>query len=235
MFARRVLLGALAAALLAALVIVPVPAAHADSWMHFVSASTTCQEGTFSFRVNSAGAPALSGPTLTAPSALVEVVDGQGTLLGTQDYLILQPGLYQGVIVYSQTPVGSVTFKLYYAAFLSPGTAGGSQLPLRRTLADTITVPGCASPGCDQLIPMDGAVMGLFRADAPAYSAPGQLVMPPVTIQADKTLYVFGQDASEQYYQVLLVCTFLWVPKNTLGPDPEPLWHNTPLPTTIVQ
>jgi hypothetical protein len=33
----------------------------------------------------------------------------------------------------------------------------------------------------------------------------------------------------------LLVCTFLWVPKGTLGPDPEPLWHNTPLPTTIVE
>jgi hypothetical protein len=82
---------------------------------------------------------------------------------------------------------------------------------------------------------MDGAVMGLFTADAPAYSTPGQLIEPSLTIQAGKTLYVFGHDASQQYYQVLLACTFLWVPKDTLGSDPEPLWHNTPLPTTIME
>jgi hypothetical protein len=237
MFARRVLFGALAAALLAALVIVPVPAAHADSWLYFVSASTTCQEGTFSFRAGESGSPALSGPTLSGPNVLVEVVDGQGTLLGTKEYSVpYTGGLYHGTIGYSQTPVESVTFELYAYPQVSPGMTGASQLPARLYLADTVTIPDpCASPGCDQLIPMDGAVMGLFRADAPAYSVPGQLVMPPVTIQAGKTLYVFGQDASEQYYQVLLVCTFLWVPKNTLAPDPEPLWHSTPLPTTIVQ
>jgi hypothetical protein len=144
--------------------------------------------------------------------------------------------LYQGTIVYSQTPVDSVTFKLYAYPTVSPGLAGASQQPIPTFLVDTVTIENpCASPGCDQVIPMDDAVMGLFRTDASAYSVPGQPVEPPVTIQAGKTLYVFGQDASQQYYQVLLACTFLWVPKNAVGPDPEPLWHGTPLPTTIVE
>jgi hypothetical protein len=222
-------------------VIVPVPTAHADFLMNFVTASTTCQEGMFVFRVNPPQAPALqSAPPLAVFNTLVEAVDGQGTFLGTKGYSIdyyQSCGLYQGTIVYSQRPVGSVTFKLYYAPLLSPGTEGASQQPTGMTLADTLTIDGdcAAAPGCDQLMPLDGAVMGLFTADAPAYSTPGQLVVPPVTIQAGKTLYVLGQDASQQYYQVVLACTLLWVPKNTVGPDPEPLWHNTPLPVTIVQ
>jgi hypothetical protein len=205
--------------------------------MHFVSASTTCQEGTFVFQVDPPDAPTLAGVVGAPSNALVEVVDSQGILLGSKEYLTsFSGGLYQGTIVYGQTPVGSVTFKLYRGLPLSPSPDDPSLLPARKTLVDTVTIADpCASPGCDQLIPMDGAVMGLFTADAPVYSVPGLLVTPPVTIQAGKTLWVFGQDASEQYYSVLLVCTFLWVPKSTVGPDPEPLWHNTPLPTRIVE
>jgi len=242
MFARRLLLGTIAVALLAALVIVPVPPAHADFLMNFVSASTNCQEGTFTFLVNQ---PQFAAPTYIQiaipPNTIVEAVDSQGTLLGTKEYFILfieVGGLFKGTIVYSQTPVGSVTFRLFHGGVAtSPSAEGFAQQPSLMTLADTITIDGdCASaPGCDQLIPMDGAVMGLFTADAPAYSMLSEPVAPSVTIESGKTLYVFGQDASQQYYQVLLACTFLWVPKSTVGPDPEPLWHNTPLPTRIVQ
>jgi hypothetical protein len=242
MFVRRLLLGTVAVALLAALVIVPVPAAHADFLMNFVSASTTCQEGTFTFYVNVPASPALSYVQVAVPpNTIVEAVDSQGTLLGTKEYFILfieVGGLFQGTIVYSQTPVGSVTFRLYHGGVAtSPGAEGAAQQPSQMTLADTITVEGdCASaPGCDQSMPLDGAVMGLFTSSAPAYATPGQLVVPSVTIQAGKTLYVRGQDATKRYYQVVLACTLLWVPKSTVGPDPEPLWHNTPLPTRIVQ
>lgn len=90
-------------------------------------------------------------------------------------------------------------------------------------------------PGCDALVNIPSqAVMGRFVADAAVYSAPGQLVTPALTITAGKTYLVTGQDASGQYRQILLQCSFVWVPANTVGPNPDNVWNSRPLPTTVV-
>lgn len=90
-------------------------------------------------------------------------------------------------------------------------------------------------PGCDVLIPIPAtAVGGSFVADAPVYWEPGQLTQPLVTIPAGKTALVIGQDSSSQYYQVLWVCDFVWVPKSTMGPNFDAVWNGAPLPTAVV-
>jgi len=96
--------------------------------------------------------------------------------------------------------------------------------------------PDETEPGCDVLVPIpDTAVGGTFVADAPVYWKPGQLVEPGVTITAGNSARVIGLDASGEYYQILWVCDFLWVPANTLGPNYDAVWNGAPLPTGVVE
>jgi len=91
-------------------------------------------------------------------------------------------------------------------------------------------------PGCDALINIPAqAVMGKFVAPAAVYSVPGQMIEPTLTIEAGKTYLVIGQDASGEYRQILLQCTFVWVPANSVGPNPDAVWNSRPLPTTVVK
>jgi len=90
-------------------------------------------------------------------------------------------------------------------------------------------------PGCNALIPIpDTAVVGAFTADAQAYWKPGELTAPVVVLEAGKTAWVLGVDASGAYYKVIWNCQYLWVPVNTLGPNYDEVWNGTPLPTTVV-
>ncbi len=89
--------------------------------------------------------------------------------------------------------------------------------------------------GCDVLMNIPAsAVGGTFIADAPLYSEPGVLVEPPLTMTAGKSARVIGMDSTGQYYKILWVCQFLWVPANTLGPNYDDVWHGAALPTSNV-
>jgi len=95
---------------------------------------------------------------------------------------------------------------------------------------------GVALPGCDVLMPIPAtAVGGTFVADAPLYWAPGKLTSPLVTIAAGNSARVLGLDATGQYYKIIWVCDFLWVPKATLGPNYDAVWNGAPLPTGVVE
>ncbi|MCZ7541624.1 MAG: hypothetical protein M5U29_17265 [Anaerolineae bacterium] len=77
-------------------------------------------------------------------------------------------------------------------------------------------------PGCDVLMSIPAtAVGGTFVADAPVYWKPGELTNPLVTIKAGNSARVLGLDASGEYYKIIWVCNFLWVPRATLGPNYE--------------
>lgn len=90
--------------------------------------------------------------------------------------------------------------------------------------------------GCDVLLPIPStAVGGAFVADAPVYWKPGELTNPLVTIKAGNTARVLGQDASGQYYKIIWVCDFVWVPKATMGPNYDAVWNGAPLPTNVVE
>jgi len=93
-----------------------------------------------------------------------------------------------------------------------------------------------AAGGCDVMMPIPAtAVGGTFVADAPTYWAPGEPTNPLVTIKAGNTARVIGKDASGQYYKIIWVCDFLWVPVNTMGPNYDSVWNGAPLPTEVVQ
>ncbi|MBP8973498.1 MAG: hypothetical protein KBH93_06440 [Anaerolineae bacterium] len=102
-------------------------------------------------------------------------------------------------------------------------------------LAEITVTSGAAEPGCDALLPIPAtAVGGTFVADAPVYWAPGQLTSPLVTITAGNSARVIGVDASGQYYKIIWVCDFVWVPVGTIGPNYDDVWHGAPLPTAVV-
>ena len=93
-----------------------------------------------------------------------------------------------------------------------------------------------ALPGCDVLLPIPAtAVGGTVVADAPVYWEPGELTSPLVTIKAGNTARVLGLDASGQYYKIIWVCDYLWVPKATLGPNYDAVWNGAPLPVEVVE
>jgi hypothetical protein len=101
----------------------------------------------------------------------------------------------------------------------------------------TVTTSGCEdTAGCDALVNIPAqAVMGQFTSNATVYWAPETGAATDLTVAAGKTYRVTGQDATGQFRQIILECQFVWVPFNTVGPDPEPLWGGAPLPTTVVK
>lgn len=119
-------------------------------------------------------------------------------------------------------------------------SAAGNGLPEEVGYEATGTcagLPSCAQvPGCDMLINIPPtAVGGAFVADALAYWKPGMLVEPHTTIQAGKTAWVLGVDASGAYYKIIWGCQYLWVPVSTMGPNFDAVWNGAPLPTGVVE
>lgn len=92
-----------------------------------------------------------------------------------------------------------------------------------------------AAPGCDVLINLPAtAVVGTFVNSAPLYYAPGMLVEPYTELEAGKTAWVLGVDASGGYYKILWGCSFVWVPVGAMGPNYDAVWGGMPLPTGVV-
>jgi hypothetical protein len=94
----------------------------------------------------------------------------------------------------------------------------------------------CGVAGCDAQVNIPPqAVVGSFVAPAAVYFAPGQLITnPPLTIEAGKTYWVAGQDATGMYRKVLLSCQWVWVLRDTVGPNYDSVWQGKPLPTDVV-
>jgi hypothetical protein len=124
--------------------------------------------------------------------------------------------------------------------------SSGNPVPEQSVVLGTGTCPGLSHhvhvqqqtpvAGCEAEINIPAtAVGGLFTANAPLYWAPGKLIEPTMTIPAGNTALVIGPDASASYDEILWGCNLVWVPSNTLASNPDNVWHNTPLPTAVVQ
>jgi hypothetical protein len=101
----------------------------------------------------------------------------------------------------------------------------------------TISVSvSCSAGGCDTQVDIPAqAVVGTFVANASAYYEPGQLITnPPVVIEAGKSYWVAGQDATGMYRKVLISCQWVWVLRDTVGPTYDDVWNGKPLPTDVV-
>jgi hypothetical protein len=97
--------------------------------------------------------------------------------------------------------------------------------------------PYGGEPGCDIDIPA-GSVVGQFVAATYLYWAPlldgASTYMVEPTEDTPKTAWVIGQDASGKFYKIIWACQYLWVPKETMAPNPDEIWQSLPLPTRVV-
>lgn len=85
-------------------------------------------------------------------------------------------------------------------------------------------------PGCDLLALPSQAVVGSFVQTTPLYWAPGEPVQPALSMEAGKTAWVIGTDATGKWYKIAWACDFLWVPASSLGPNFDNVWQGAPLP-----
>ena len=108
---------------------------------------------------------------------------------------------------------------------------GDGEEPVTEEPGDEVTLPGC-----DVTIPLEGAVVGRFEHTAETYWAPdfNKKTAPEVLIPWNTTLWTFGVDESGQFRKVVLNCTYLWVPVETMGPNFDEVWGGAPLPMTVV-
>ncbi len=78
--------------------------------------------------------------------------------------------------------------------------------------------------------------VGTFVKDAVGYWGPdpSKAIQPDFVMPAGKTLWVFGMDETQRYYQVLLDAQLFWVRADTMAPTADAVWHGTPLPNCPV-
>ena len=113
-----------------------------------------------------------------------------------------------------------------------PQTAGPySATPL--SFANVYLVPGVA--GCDSYVPLTASsVVGTFTQTTPVYWQPSADSASNVVIEAGKSYWVLGVDASGGYYRVVIGCSLVWAPVATVGPNYDDVWGGRPLPTNVV-
>ncbi|MCC6798749.1 MAG: thrombospondin type 3 repeat-containing protein, partial [Anaerolineae bacterium] len=95
-----------------------------------------------------------------------------------------------------------------------------------------------AQGGCVAYMKMpSNAVVGVFVRAAPLHWAASAdaLLQPPQSVDAGKSAWTFGLDQTGAYRQILWGCKTLWVPANTMAPNPDATWHSAPLPEDMVQ
>ena len=95
------------------------------------------------------------------------------------------------------------------------------------------TLAPAARGGCQAYLKLpESAVVGLFVSPAPLYWAPSDdaLLAPPVTLEAGKTAWTLGMDSAGVFRQIYWGCSEYWVPDDTMAPNPDEVWHGTPLP-----
>jgi hypothetical protein len=115
-----------------------------------------------------------------------------------------------------------------------PWAEGCWETPMTVTAYEGCELEMASIAGCPALMAMpDSTVMGTFVSDAPTYWTPGKLTDPLITLEAGKSAYVLGVDETGEYYKIVWVCNYLWVPVETLGPTYDANWNGAPLPTGI--
>jgi hypothetical protein len=90
-------------------------------------------------------------------------------------------------------------------------------------------------PGPDMVYIPPTAVVGAFVVTTPIYFAPQADAATTTLMEAGKTVYVYGVDASGKFYKVMLAGKFFWVPVSTMGPNYDAVWQGRPLPTDVVK
>jgi hypothetical protein len=169
----------------------------------------------------------------------VEIIDGAGTILYTASGIspvgsIASFGFPGAVYPYTATPQYN-PISLIYESPAGNGLNPQSLVLDSGSCEGLPSHPGSSAAGCTQFVVIPAqAVGGQFVANAPVYYAPESNAQTGVVIQAGNTYLVAGQDATGQYREVLLSCQWVWVPANTVGPNPEAPWYGQPLPTTVV-
>jgi hypothetical protein len=94
--------------------------------------------------------------------------------------------------------------------------------------------PPADRPGPDMVPIPSTAVVGAFVVTTPIYFAPQADAGTATVMEAGKTVWVFGVDASGQFYKVMLAGKFFWVPVSSMGPNYDNVWRGKPLPTDVV-
>ena len=215
-----------------------------------LNAGANCSNANLDITLTTVGATREYGLTTNETGTLYEFEDntGIGTFSGTY--------VGYGMPVIPSQPEGTIIGSYAYVGETPPSAADTAEFFVlyecsdsgANTVLDTCygpygTCPQTAqqalaitAPGCDVLMPIPAtAVGGTFVADAPVYWKPGELTSPLVTIAAGNSARVIGQDASGQYYKIIWVCDFVWVPKATMGPNYDAVWNGAPLPTAVVE
>jgi hypothetical protein len=96
------------------------------------------------------------------------------------------------------------------------------------------TIITSSLPGPDMVDIPSTAVVGAFVVTTPIYFAPQADAATTTVMEAGKTLWVYGVDASGKFYKVMMSGKFFWVPVSTMGPNYDAVWQGHPLPTDVV-
>ena len=101
------------------------------------------------------------------------------------------------------------------------------------TPAHAVMQGGCAAY---VTIP-SSAVVGVFVRTAPLHWAASAdaLLQPPLEVEAGKTAWTFGLDQTGAYRQILWGCKKLWVPADSMAPNPDATWQHMPLPDSAIR
>ncbi|MBN1967162.1 MAG: hypothetical protein JW910_21085 [Anaerolineae bacterium] len=169
--------------------------------------------------------PFEAGETYTISATL-------GTATAATIRLVGDPG---GVVTLAGPAAVPVTFTY---TMPETGQPGGIGFYIDATNGTVEIVAGCvpaAPAGCEQYLPLTAdSVVGAFVKDAQVYSEPGNAV-PDLVIEAGKTYWVLGTDATGAYYKIILQCQLVWVRADTVGPNYDEVWQGEPLPTGVVE
>jgi hypothetical protein len=81
-----------------------------------------------------------------------------------------------------------------------------------------------------------GAVVGSVVASAPLHWEPveGSLI-DSLSLPVGQTFWVLGHDEAEAFYKVVVACSTVWVPFDSLGPNYAAPWFGAALPDIVVQ
>lgn len=184
-----------------------------------------------------------AGQSVTATLVCAEIAPGNRPLdpVLTVFFPGSDPTNYGDYDLYDDDGLKSVPCNAWWSSTVSFTTTVSGTYTFRADGFSTstgpyiLTVSDTTAAGCDVMMALPAtAVVGSFVADATLYSEPGNPITPALTMQAGKTAWVLGVDASGQYYKILWVCSYVWVPKDTMGPNYDDVWEGTPLPTDVV-
>jgi hypothetical protein len=165
-----------------------------------------------------------------AEHIIFEAFDGAGTRIFSASFTL--PVSFTGTIA-SSWPWDSAPS--YNPITLQVRSPGYQALPKQIHVAGVGNCAGLptyktAGPGPDMVPIPATAVVGSFVSTTPVYFEPRLDAASDVVMEAGKTAWVYGVDASGAFYQVMLSGQFFWVPVSSMGPNYDDVWQGRPLP-----